>query len=354
MTAPVRMDNALKGLAAGVTVTSASGQPGAAARIRVRGIGTINNSDPLYIVDGMPIEGGLDYVNPSDIESIEVLKDAASGAIYGARGQRQVVLVTTKSGTKGKVKVNYNFSYGWQSKWRKRDLLDATEYAVMMNEGYTNAGMEAPYADPYSLTDAMGRPVTTGTDWQDEVFYDNAPVVNHDVTVSGATDNVNYYLSLGYYTQDGIVGGNFGRSDYQRLSLRSNTRYKVFDESKKRNWLNKARRHGEPLLRPREEPRHRGELAVRLAARRGTGPLAHTDAHPHRRGRRGAGRVLPPDTARLSRPDILAVGRTLHHLGHDVQRHGQPAGHAVAPRSAELEPQVRGQLRRRACKYGTD
>lgn len=239
MTAPVRMDNALKGLAAGVTVTSASGQPGAAARIRVRGIGTINNSDPLYIVDGMPIEGGLDYVNPSDIESIEVLKDAASGAIYGARAANGVVLVTTKSGTKGKVKVNYNFSYGWQSKWRKRDLLDATEYAVMMNEGYTNAGMEAPYADPYSLTDAMGRPVTTGTDWQDEVFYDNAPVVNHDVTVSGATDNVNYYLSLGYYTQDGIVGGNFGRSDYQRLSLRSNTRYKVFDESKKRNWLNK-------------------------------------------------------------------------------------------------------------------
>lgn len=85
MTAPVRMDNALKGLAAGVTVTSSSGQPGAAAQIRVRGIGTINDSDPLYIVDGMPIEGGLDYVNPSDIESIEVLKDAASGAIYGAR-----------------------------------------------------------------------------------------------------------------------------------------------------------------------------------------------------------------------------------------------------------------------------
>lgn len=239
MTAPVRMDNALKGLAAGVTVTSSSGQPGAAAKIRVRGIGTINNSDPLYIVDGMPIEGGLDYVNPSDIESIEVLKDAASGAIYGARAANGVVLVTTKSGTKGKVKVNYNFSYGWQSKWRKRDLLNATEYAVMMNEGYTNAGMEAPYADPYNLTDAMGRPVTTGTDWQDEVFYDNAPVVNHDVTLSGASDNVNYYLSLGYYTQDGIVGGNFNRSNYQRLSLRSNTKYKVFDESKKRNWLNK-------------------------------------------------------------------------------------------------------------------
>jgi TonB-dependent SusC/RagA subfamily outer membrane receptor len=95
-TNPVRMDNALKGLAAGVNVTSASGQPGSAARIRVRGTGTINNSDPLYIVDGMPIEGGLDYVNPTDIESIEVLKDAASGAIYGARAANGVILVTTK------------------------------------------------------------------------------------------------------------------------------------------------------------------------------------------------------------------------------------------------------------------
>ena len=91
--APVRVDNALKGMAAGVSVTSSSGQPGAAARIRVRGVGTINNSDPLYIVDGMPIEGGLDYLNPNDIASIEVLKDAASGAVYGARAANGVILV---------------------------------------------------------------------------------------------------------------------------------------------------------------------------------------------------------------------------------------------------------------------
>ena len=95
-TSPVRMDNALKGLAAGVNVTSNSGQPGAASRIRVRGIGSVNDSNPLYIVDGMPIEGGFDYINPSDIESIEVLKDAASGAIYGARAANGVILVTTK------------------------------------------------------------------------------------------------------------------------------------------------------------------------------------------------------------------------------------------------------------------
>ena len=99
---PVRVDNALKGLAAGVNVTSSSGQPGASPKVRIRGTGTINNSDPLYIVDGMPIEGGLDFLNPSDIESIEVLKDAASGAIYGARAANGVVLVTTKKGKIGK------------------------------------------------------------------------------------------------------------------------------------------------------------------------------------------------------------------------------------------------------------
>lgn len=230
-TAPVRMDNALKGLAAGVTVTSSSGQPGEAAQIRIRGVGTINDSDPLYIVDGMPIEDGFDYVNPTDIESIEVLKDAASGAIYGARAANGVVLVTTKSGKKGKASINYNFSYGWQSPWRQRDVLNATEYAIMMNEGYVNAGMEPIYADPYSYGE--------GTDWQDLVFNDGAPVTNHDISISGASDKVNYYLSLGYYTQEGIVGGNYDRSNYNRLTLRSNTKFTLLDATTERSYLNK-------------------------------------------------------------------------------------------------------------------
>lgn len=227
---PVRVDNALKGLASGVTVTSASGQPGAAAQIRVRGVGTINNSDPLYIVDGMPIEGGLDYLNPNDIQSIEVLKDAASGAVYGARAANGVILVTTKSGKEGRTKVTYDFSYGWQSAWKKRDMLNATEYATMMNEGAINAGLAPTYADPASYG--------VGTNWQKEVFNDNAPVMSHQVSVSGASEKVSYLLSLGYYTQDGIVGGNFDRSNYERLTLRSNNQYVVFDESKSRNWLN--------------------------------------------------------------------------------------------------------------------
>ena len=232
-TAPVRIDNALKGLAAGVTVTSASGQPGDAARIRVRGIGTINNSDPLYIVDGMPIEGGLDYLNPNDIASIEVLKDAASGAVYGARAANGVVLVTTKSGRPGRTAVNYDFSYGWQRPWTERDVLNATEYALMMNEGALNSGQAPKFNDPY----AYGK----GTDWQKELFNYDAPVVNHQLSVSGAGEKVHYLLSLGYYTQEGIIGGNYGRSNYERLTLRSNTGYTVFDQTASRNWLNQLK-----------------------------------------------------------------------------------------------------------------
>lgn len=230
-TAPVRMDNALKGLASGVTVTSSSGQPGAAARVRIRGIGTINNSDPLYIVDGMPIEGGLDYLNPNDIASIEVLKDAASGAVYGARAANGVVLVTTKQGKVGPTKVTYDFSYGWQSVAKKRNVLNASEYAMMLNEGRINAGKAPEFANPASYGE--------GTDWQEEIFNNNAPVMNHQIAVSGASERVNYMLSLGYYTQDGVIGGNFDRSNYQRLTMRSNVGITLFDASKQRTWLNK-------------------------------------------------------------------------------------------------------------------
>ncbi|NDV81093.1 TonB-dependent receptor [Bacteroides sp. 51] len=229
--APVRVDNALKGLTSGVQVTTTSGQPGASAKIRVRGTGTINNSDPLYIIDGMPIDGGIDYLNPNDIASIEVLKDAASGAVYGARAANGVVLVTTKSGREGKMKVTYDFSYGFQRPWKERDMLNGTEYVTLMNEAsnYDKKG------DMYANPEQYGR----GTNWQKETFNYDAPVVNHQVSMSGATDKVNYYLSLGYYNQEGIVGGDYGRSNYKRMTMRSNTTYTVFDEAKSRNWLSK-------------------------------------------------------------------------------------------------------------------
>ncbi len=230
VTAPTRVDAALKGLTAGVTVTSASGQPGASSRIRVRGVGSINSSDPIYIVDGMPISGGIDYLNPNDIESIEVLKDAASGAVYGTRAANGVVLVTTKKGAKGSAKIDYNFAYGISNPWKHRTVLNASEYALMVNEGLINAGMAPKYADPFSYGQ--------GTDWQKEVFNPNAPQQTHELSVSGASDAVNYYVSAGYTDQEGIVGGNFGRSNYRRLTLRSNTQFTLWDHKDERNFLN--------------------------------------------------------------------------------------------------------------------
>ena len=237
----LRAEDALKGMAAGVQVTSASGQPGAKSMIRIRGIGTINSSEPLYIIDGMPTDqNGMESVNPSDIESIEVLKDAASGAIYGARAANGVILVTTKKGKVGKATVNYNFSYGWQSAWKKRDVTGATDYAILQNERYVQNGMAPLYADPYNLVDANGDKITGfGTNWQDLLFNDNAPIVQHDVSVSGASEKINYYLSLGYFSQDGIVGGNYGQSNYDRLTIRSNNQFNVLDASQERSFLNR-------------------------------------------------------------------------------------------------------------------
>lgn len=238
----LRAEDALKGMAAGVNVTSSSGQPGSQSMIRIRGIGTINNSNPLYIIDGMPTDqNGMESVNPNDIESIEVLKDAASGAIYGARAANGVILVTTKKGQEGNATINYNFSTGWQSAWRKRDVTGATDYAILQNEKYMNGGMAPIYADPLNLTDANGDAITGfGTDWQALLFNDNAPITQHDLSVSGANDKVNYYFSVGYFTQDGIVGGNYGMSNYDRFTVRSNNLFNLIDATRQRNFLNKV------------------------------------------------------------------------------------------------------------------
>lgn len=229
-TAPVRVDNALRGLASGVQVMAGDGQPGSGTKVRIRGTGTINDSDPLYIIDGMPVNGGIDNINPADIESIEILKDAASAAVYGARAANGVVLITTKKGQMGTTRVSYDFSYGWQNPWRKRSMLNATEYVTIMNEAQQyNNGTNRFDKDPASYG--------TGTNWQDELFNDNAPVQNHQLSISGANEKINYFFSAGYYNQEGIIGGNYNASNYERLSLRSNTIFKLFDVSKERNWL---------------------------------------------------------------------------------------------------------------------
>ena len=229
-TAATRVDNLLQGMTSGVTVTSTSGAPDSGSQIRIRGIGTINNSEPLYIVDGMPV-GGIDYLNPADIERIEVLKDAASGAVYGARAANGVILVTTRQGSKGKTSVNYDFSYGFQNPWRKPQVLNATEYAIMMNEGYLNNGQAPKYADPY----AYGK----GTDWVEEIFNYNAPVQKHDLNINGGNDRIQYSTSAGFLSREGTIGGNFGRANYDRFTLRQAINATLFDNSEDRNYLNK-------------------------------------------------------------------------------------------------------------------
>lgn len=230
-TSPTRVEDILKGKVSGVQITQSSGQPGADSKVRIRGIGTTNNSEPLYIVDGMMVSGGIDYLNPVDIQSVEILKDAASAAIYGARAANGVVLVTTKGGAIGKATINYDFSYGWQNPWRKKEVLNATEYMTIMNEAAINDGNSPKYT-PEQIASAG-----VGTDWQDKTFYYNAPVQSHQVSINGGTEKVSYFLSLGYFDQAGIVGGNFDKSNYKRWSIRSNNTYNVF-EADDRSFLN--------------------------------------------------------------------------------------------------------------------
>ena len=225
-----RVDNMLQGMTSGVQVTQTSGAPGASSTVIVRGIGSINHASPLYIVDGMPA-GSIDYINPNDIDRIDVLKDAASAAVYGARAADGVVLVTTKSGAAGKTVVNYDFSYGLQNPWRKPTVLNATEYAIMMNEGMLNAGNAPIYDNPYALGE--------GTDWVEAIFDKNAPVVKHDLNISGGTNRINYSVSGGYLSTKGTIGGRFDQSYYDRMTVRENIGITLFDESESRNWLNK-------------------------------------------------------------------------------------------------------------------
>jgi len=225
---PTNVQNALKGKVSGVQITSNSGQPGADSKIRIRGTGTINDSNPLYIIDGMPSESGINHINPSDIESIEILKDAASAAIYGARGANGVVLVTTKKGTKGKPTLSYEFTYGIQNPSKKINLLGSADYQMLMNEMAENTPDRAPYFPTPSKVD---------TDWQEVLRNKNAPIINHKVSLSGGGENSTYYASFGYVKQEGIFAK--GHSDYERYNFRLNYNNVLID-TKERKWLNKV------------------------------------------------------------------------------------------------------------------
>jgi TonB-linked SusC/RagA family outer membrane protein len=213
-----RIEQSLQGRVSGVTIASNSGQPGSASTIRVRGITSLNNNDPLWVVDGVVVDnGGIGYINQSDIESVEVLKDAASQAIYGARGASGVILVTTKKGKEGKLSVTYNGFYGNSAPARRLDLLNATQYATLRNEASVAGGGSIIYNDPASL----GK----GTNWQNAIFNNHAQRQNHELSISGGNDKSTFYTSFGYLTQQGIVATDI--SNYKRVNLRLNSTHKV-------------------------------------------------------------------------------------------------------------------------------
>jgi TonB-linked SusC/RagA family outer membrane protein len=209
----LRVEQALQGNTAGVQVAQVSGSPGSALTVRVRGVGTINNSDPLYIVDGIPVDG-LDFLNPNDIETINVLKDAASAAIYGSRGANGVVLITTKGGKHNQSgTVSYDAYYGVQRPGRLLKLLNAREYAILQNEAYVAAG-KTPLPQLVN-PDALGR----GTDWQEAIFQ-HAPISSHQLTFAGGGEHSTYTVAGNYFDQDGIVGGS--KANFKRGTVRVN------------------------------------------------------------------------------------------------------------------------------------
>ena len=242
--ASLRVEQALQGRTAGVMVMQNSGQPGSGATVRIRGIGTTGNADPLYIVDGMPV-GGIDFLSPSDISSIEVLKDASATAIYGARGANGVVMITTAQGRPGPIQVSYHGYLGVQSPWKKTDLLDAPNYMMIMNESYANDNRPIPFTD----IDARIAEIGSGTDWQDEVFFYNAPVADHSLRLSGGSETSTYMLSMSYRQQDGIVAE--GKSNYERLTVRMNSDHKRgrLNYGSRFNYTNKTTRG----INPNEE-----------------------------------------------------------------------------------------------------
>ena len=215
----LRIEDALQGRTSGVRITSNSGQPGESSSVRVRGTTAIGSSEPLYVVDGVPIGGGIDFLNQDDIESIEVLKDAASAGIYGTRASAGVVLITTKKGKSGQMEVNYNAYYGVQSPAKKLALLNAREYGILMNESSVAAGGNVIFDDP----DALGE----GTDWQDAVFRENAPIVNHNLSITAGGEKSTYFASFGYFDQEGIVSES--NSNYKRFTLKLNSTHKIND-----------------------------------------------------------------------------------------------------------------------------
>lgn len=215
------VDKLLAGRASGVQVTNQSGLVNQPARITIRGINSINQGQgPLIVIDGIPMISGnlalttnsnaLGDINPSDIESLDILKDGSATAIYGSRAAGGVILITTKKGDKGKTKVNYDAYIGYSSVLKKWDLLNGEEFVTIANEKLANAGLA-----PRAKMDSAG----TNTNWQDEALIDNAFVQNHTLSLQGGFNKTTYYFSLNYSDQQGTIISNKNRTYRIRLNL---------------------------------------------------------------------------------------------------------------------------------------
>lgn len=237
-------DQAIAGQAAGVQVAQRTGTPGGGVSIRVRGTGSISaGNEPLYVIDGFPVQGSYNRdfnpiasINPNDIESIQILKDASSAAIYGSRGSNGVVLITTKRGKSGKPTIQLDSYFGVQQVANKIDMLNAEEYAIYNTEARNNAWVDqgGNASDPnslrperYQIPPMFSNPASLGkgTDWQDAVFR-SAPIQNYQLSVSGGNEGTRYMVSGGYFKQDGIVLN----TGFERYAVRLNLDSKLSDK----------------------------------------------------------------------------------------------------------------------------
>lgn len=219
----VRIENALQGMTPGMSIVKQSGQPGSDFNITIRGLSSVNGNNPLVLIDGIP--GTMSMLNPSDIESIDVLKDAASAAIYGSRAANGVVLVTTKKGKAGEAKISYDASYGISNLAKKIELLNAQQYATIMNEAQANSKPTRLPLYTQDYIDSVGA-AGEGTDWINEALTPNAPSQNHYIGISGGTEKSTYSMSLSYTDEKGLF--NFeDKSEYQRVGFRINSEHQV-------------------------------------------------------------------------------------------------------------------------------
>lgn len=233
-TSTLNVGSAISGKVAGVQVTSSNGAPGSSPVIRIRGVGTLNNSAPIYVVDGL-IVSDINFLNPTDIASLEVLKDASATAIYGSRGANGVIMISTKKGKAGKTKINFNSQVSISKVSNTIDMVSASDYAMLRNESSLNSGNEAPYEDP----NQFGK----GTDWFNEI-YSTAISQNYQVSASGGNKNMKYHLSAAFEDQEGIVE----KTDLERITLRANNEYTLTKSVKVGHNISfiKTDKHGGP------------------------------------------------------------------------------------------------------------